>query len=104
MNRLHILKHFEMVIWYTFVADSFHVYHDGIRRPESYSPRPEVPEPFEFSEIVFGRVHVNLNENYCNCAVDEVQIFETELNEDEVKSLHESTENNWSILYVFQSK
>ena len=28
--------------------------------------------------------------NYCNCAVDEIQIFEVELKEDEVKLLFES--------------
>ena len=35
-----------------------------------------------------------LDEFYCNCAVDEVQIFEVELNKDEVKSLYDSEENN----------
>ena len=72
------------------VADSFHVYHDGIRRPESYSIQSLDPEPLEFSEIVFGRVHVNVDAKYCNCSVDEVQIFEVELKEDEVKLLHGS--------------
>ena len=65
-------------IFIAFV-DSFHAYHDGIRRPESYSIESLDPEPLEFSEIVFGRVHVNLDRHYCNCCVDEVQIFEIEL-------------------------
>ena len=72
------------------IADSFHVYHDGIRRRESYLIEILDPEPLGYAEIVFGRVHVNLDENYCNCAVDEVQIFEVELKEDEVKLLYES--------------
>ena len=71
-------------------SDSFLVYHDGVLHPQSYIVGPLDPEPKPFSEVVFGRENVNMDLNYCNCAVDEVQIFEVELKEDEVKLLYES--------------
>ena len=39
-------------------------------------------------QIMFARLNINRDEHYCNCQVDEVQIFETALNEEEVRELY----------------
>ena len=82
-----------------YIADTFFVYENGIRRPETHtlskftSRSLGMIENREDHEIVFGRLETRLDGSYCNCQVDEVQIFETELNAAEVNALFSNNYN-----------
>ena len=73
---------------YTLVtfSDALIIYHDGEQKPVSQAH----PHYAGFNNthdfyIAFGRMETNIDSKYCNCQIDEVQIFEVELNGEEVK-------------------
>ena len=74
----------------TYFSDDLIIYHDGEQKPvssalDSYAHFNNVQDYF----IAFGRMETNIDSKYCNCEIDEVQIFEVQLNGEEVKELFE---------------
>ena len=66
------------------------IYHNGEQKPVSqahthYSGFNNIQDFY----IAFGRMETNIDSKYCNCQIDDVQIFEVELNDEEVKELFE---------------
>ena len=69
------------------------MYHDGILRSDlvQINSNPSVHAVSNPSrELVFGRANVNHDGTYSSCELDDLQIFEVELKEDEVKMLYDA--------------
>ena len=68
---------------------ALHVYKDGNRRTETATAHHNlnfVSVRTDF-EIVFGRVDTTQDGKHCDCLIDDVQIFEMELNAEEIMEL-----------------
>ena len=73
-----------------FFPEALIIYHNGEQKSlssvrRSYSRFDDIQDFY----IVFGRIETNIDSMYCNCEIDEVKIFEVELNGEEVKELFE---------------
>ena len=88
--QIDVSNHTHLVVCLLLFVDDFIVYRDGVRLMKSYTNATNDLSPKNVHKIMFGRELVNHDNNYCNCAVDEIQIFQMELKEEEVKLLYDS--------------
>ena len=76
---------------FIFYSADYYVYQNGVRRPQTFTnnTRSVTDNRMDY-DIVFGRLETTRDQYYCNCEVDNAQIFEMELNSDEVNKLYNS--------------
>ena len=63
------------------------MYHNGILTNSEFSENTADLVPNVNKALVFGRGDITRDRGYCNCEIDEVQIFEVVLNAEEVSQL-----------------
>ena len=70
-------------------SGALHVYNDGIQRAETATEHHHLDfvNPRMDFEIVFGKIDTTQDGKHCDCQVDDVQIFEMELNSEEILEL-----------------
>ena len=91
MTENHLGKtHISITIVFGFISDELRLYHNGRLTNSTMSESTTQLGPNADKSLVFGRGSTDFDGSYCNCEIDEVQIFEVALNAQEVYDLFES--------------
>ena len=70
--------------------DELKLSHNGSLTNPTFSEENANLIPNAEKSLVFGRGNINHDASYCNCEIDEVEIFEVALNPQEVSDLFDS--------------